>query len=633
MLKIINLLKKLFSKVKTGKKPESKEKAEFPPGTKIGLFGHANVGKTVFFTVLFETTRYDPEFKLDSRDTKTASELVKNFEDMTGLGLTVRDGRRMDKRVARTFPPPTSETKYLSFVAVLNKRTRMPFTSVDYRGEIASIHEQPELKEELFKFISRSDCLLFFMEPNAIHSEVDCREQITSFNDILQRLSDGGNKGLSLPVGLVITKADQLVGFEDESQATLIGRTCEYSKAKGYRQFVDQLLEQPQVKKRGRWREELKTIMNRLRTFFETLSVMNLDFQVFFISALGSPPLHEVGDKGAVVITPPRELKPIGIKEPFRWASQRILLKKRLNVLSRITKWVLGLTLIWILFYSIPNIMNLVFWYPKIDAVETAIESRKGALAEIEDRQLEGFAKDYRDYTRRRWVHSFFGMGELKSFAQQREIDLKNVPKPVQSTTKGTSEELAERDQITTDDAVALALPNKKLEEIKKMIADSASSPEFLVVTAADSLRLFLQSLNSVNVTSKGGKDKLESMKSRVNRYLEKTECFSKRTSFDITDVRVIPNGYILYVRSGGGRWGGIFPDEPEFRKIPWTKDDPVSYILVNEETYDTSDSVYLGSFGILKNSVDTVQFPRVGRRLIITKEGFNCKLPTAQDL
>jgi hypothetical protein len=627
MLKIINLFKKLFKKAKKGKKPEGKERAEFPPGTKIGLFGHANVGKTVFFTMLFETTRYDPKFKLDTRDHQTAAELVRNWEDMAGLGITVHEGRRMDKRVTRKFPPPTSETKCLSFVAVLNKKTRLPFISMDYRGEIASIHEQPELKEELFKFLGQSDCLLFFMEPNAIHSEVDCREQIASFNDILQRLSDGDNKGLSLPVGLVITKADRLVDFEDESQTNLIGRTCEYSKAKGFKQFVDQLLEQPQIKRRGRWREEVRTMMNRLRTFFETLSAMNLDFQVFFVSALGNPPLHEVGDKGEVIMAPPRELKPIGIKEPFRWAIRRLLVEKRLATLRKITKWVLALTLIWVLFYSIPNLLNLAFWYPKIDKVEKTIErgGYQNNLAGLEEENLENFRRAYRRYASRRWVNSFFGMGGLKEFANQREIEIALAS----TSVPGIPEEKPKVEKLSPADSTAVASANERFQNLKELITENANSPEFLLVTAVDSLKAFLQFIKDVEVESKGAKTIIASIKRRVNRYLKKTKCWDEKHSFDI-NVRGIPKGYSLWVFSGGKKKGKIFPEAPKFPNIPWTKEHDVIYALENERTFEISESVNLGRFGILKSSV---RFPLLNCELTLKIEGFDCKLPQPKDL
>lgn len=626
MLKIISLFKKLSIKARKKEKAEGKEKAEFPPGTKIGLFGHANVGKTVFYTVLFETTRYDPKFKLDTRDHQTAAELLRNWEDMTGLGITVRDARRIDKRVPRKFPPPTSETKYLSFVAVLNRRTRLPLTSVDYRGEIASIHEQPELKEELLKFLSQSDCLLFFMEPSAIHSEVDCREQTASFNDVLQRMADGNDEGLSLPVGLVITKADQLVGFEDESQTNLIGPTCEYGKAKGYQKFVDQLLEQSQIKRRGRWREELKTIMNRLRTFFETLSAMNLDFQVFFVSAMGNPPIHEIGDKGETVLTPPRELKPIGIKEPFRWALKRILVKKRLDTLRKITKWIFVLTLIWALFYSIPNLLNLAFWYPKINHVEKIIEDEgcQDNLAALGDKLVD-FRKAYRRYAQRRWVSSFFVMGDLKDYAVQREFDLEQAL----ASAPGIPEEKRKVEKLSPEDSAAVAPANERFKNLKQLIRENANSPEFLLVDAVDSLKTFLQFLKDAKVESKGAKARLAYIKGRVDRYLKKVKCWDKEQSFDIS-VQGIPEDYSLRGLSGGKKWGKIFPGDPPWKNIRWTKDDPVIYYLVNEKANKISDTVNQSSFEILKKSL-VVKL--AGFTLKIEAEGFDCKVPTPKDL
>lgn len=614
MLTIISLVRKLIGKAKKGKKPEGKEKAEFPPGTKIGVFGHTNVGKTVFFTMLYGTTREDPKFKL-TPDTQTGRELEQNFKGMKGQEITIIHGLRTDKTVARKFPPPTSETKYLAFVAVLNKRTKLPFISVDYRGEIASIYEQPELKEELTKFLTQSDCLLFFMEPNAIHSEVDCRAQVVSFNALLQRLSNGNNKSLNIPVGLVVTKADKFVGFEDESQANLIGRTCEYSKTKEYQKFVDQLLEQSQIKKRERWKEELKTIMNRLRTFFETLCAMNLDFQVFFVSALGNPPFQEIGDKGEVVMTPPRELKPIGIKEPFLWAIKRVLVRKRLNILRKLTKWVLGLTLIWVLSYSIPNLLNLASWYPKVDKVEKIIEQRRYQknLAGLEEKNLKKFTEDYEHYANRFWVSSFFGMGGLKDFARKRAAELDSAMNSIPKTPQPVT--------LSDEEKNAVASLKERLKNLRALIRERQDSTEFLLGAVVESLNVIRQSIESLS-------EEARKQSPSVDGYLERARCWDNPQMFNIT-VQNIPEGYGLWVRSGGVRKGKLFPDSNTFSNIPWTKNNSVSYMLERDDG-NISDSVDLGAFGILKHRV---LLPNVNRELRISIEGITCKPPTLADL
>ncbi|MFQ6032024.1 MAG: hypothetical protein ACE5K2_03805, partial [Candidatus Zixiibacteriota bacterium] len=268
MLRLLGFFKKLKAKRKKKKEGE-KEVPPVPKANKIAIFGHTNVGKTVFFVMAHEMAREDIDFRLDAKDDLTASELLSNLRLLKGLEVSVSEGARAEKKVERRFPPPTSETKSLSFVAVLNQRKRFDFASLDYRGEIASIDEQPELKEDLIKFCIESDCVLFFIEPSVIFSELYCRNQLASFKSLLQLLVNG-KRSLSIPVGLVVTKADFFDGFEDDSQAVLISRPCEYAKSKRYEEFVQQLLDQPHIKRNERWRKDLKRVLNRLEDFFET---------------------------------------------------------------------------------------------------------------------------------------------------------------------------------------------------------------------------------------------------------------------------------------------------------------------------------------------------------------------------
>ena len=69
--KIFKKLAKVFkSGSKDGKKGGSK--FDWPSGTKIAVYGHANAGKTVYFTVLNEECKFGKDLQLSITDTGTA---------------------------------------------------------------------------------------------------------------------------------------------------------------------------------------------------------------------------------------------------------------------------------------------------------------------------------------------------------------------------------------------------------------------------------------------------------------------------------------------------------------------------------------------------------------------------------
>ena len=66
-----------------------------------------------------------------------------------------------------------------------------------------------------------------------------CEREIMSFTSMINQVTEHGGKGLRIPIGLMITKADEIEGFENESQVTLVGRKAEYLKAKDFDTFVE----------------------------------------------------------------------------------------------------------------------------------------------------------------------------------------------------------------------------------------------------------------------------------------------------------------------------------------------------------------------------------------------------------
>ncbi|MDH4156130.1 MAG: hypothetical protein OEW00_02500, partial [candidate division Zixibacteria bacterium] len=94
---IIGLFKKGKGKVKAkGKK--GAEVSPWPAGTRIGVFGHQNSGKTVYFTVLNEECKISRNLQISVTDNATSSEFLINRRAIWGLGTTSEVGTIVDLR-------------------------------------------------------------------------------------------------------------------------------------------------------------------------------------------------------------------------------------------------------------------------------------------------------------------------------------------------------------------------------------------------------------------------------------------------------------------------------------------------------------------------------------------------------
>jgi GTPase SAR1 family protein len=617
MLRIISLTKKILHKFKKKKEKPGKG-PQVPEGNKIAVFGHTNVGKTVFFVMAHEAGREDVDFRLDTKDDQTAAELLSNLRLLEGLEATVADGMRSEKRVERRFPPPTSETKVLNFVAVLNQSKRFDFSSLDYRGEIASIEEQPELKEELIKFCLKSNCILFFIEPQVISSELYCRNQMASFKSLLQQLLNG-KPNLPVPIGVVVTKSDLYDDFQDDSQTVLISRPYEFAKTKRYDQFVLQLLDQPHVKRSDRWKKDVKQVLERMEDFFETLTSLSSDYQVFFVSALGSRPPQKQDDSGATVFCPPRQLKPIGVTEPLKWAVNRILQQKRIKAWKTVTRVVFWLAFIWCLFYSIPNLLNLGFWYPDLLSGEQKLSASgyksKAMLNRLSQEDQKPLKKPFERYFNKFLVGSFFGMDSLEYFARHRFDGVvaaaPEPKKPEPVVDSAFQKEKGDYDKLESEF-------NKLKSEINKY------SENDRLEKAPDKLMAFQATLDASQLSSQTATNKIQSMKRQIDKYLQKMECWDKEKAFSIT-VDKIPDGYGLYVFIGKNKYGRIYNNTKTDTKVVWKKGEQVIYQLRNENTGKPTDKPIEGNYGIVQT---IIEFPEIPTKLVITKKGFDCEVP-----
>ena len=219
-LKIIKKLGKLF-KGGSGDSKKSSSAFEWPSGTRIGVYGHANAGKTVYFTVLNEECKIGKDLQISITDTGTASDILSNYRALWGVGTETGSGTVVDLRGEKKFPDPTPDGKLLLFNAIIDRSSKYSVCTYDYGGKAISLNSSGELAEKVADFTLSSDGVLFFFDPKVLGAEMQTHAHAASFVSLLEKLAPLDKK-LPIPVALVITKSDILPGFSGEDQSILV---------------------------------------------------------------------------------------------------------------------------------------------------------------------------------------------------------------------------------------------------------------------------------------------------------------------------------------------------------------------------------------------------------------------------
>ena len=158
--KIFKKLGKLFKGgSKGGKKGGSS--FEWPSGTRIGIYGHANSGKTVYLTVLNEECKIGKDLQLSITDTATASDILSNYRAIWGVGTETGSGTVVDLRGEKKFPDPTPDGKLLLFNAIVDRSNKYSVCTYDYGGKAISLNSSGELADKVADFTLGCDGLLF----------------------------------------------------------------------------------------------------------------------------------------------------------------------------------------------------------------------------------------------------------------------------------------------------------------------------------------------------------------------------------------------------------------------------------------------------------------------------------------
>jgi hypothetical protein len=418
---------------------------------RIGIYGHKGVGKTVFFTIVYAFSKKQEDFELMALG-ETQEILEEKFNLMRGKGMDLKTGQTIE---ARRFPPLSTGEQKLDFEVRVGKNTIVPVTTMDYSGELIYIDTRGELKQSLIDFFKNCECVLFFIDPDGLQNEAERSNRVAAFTDLIAQLS-GPEKRLKMPVGLVITKADELAGFKSADQSVLIGLGTGYIRALNFAGLLRGVLKQRNVASRPEWKNELESILNRLESFFKPLINRTMDFQVFFVSSTGNNPEVISDSTGEKVKVPPEDLSPLGVSFPLRWAIDRIGAYRQSIIHWAILKWTFLIVALIINLVALGNIYNGM----KIRSLLWDIKSTGGDYSEVN----RTIAKKYENYAKNFIIKSFFGefsrkaMVEAKYFstagARQAHSELESEFKAVIKTWDNKMSAINEQDTAAYNKAL-----------------------------------------------------------------------------------------------------------------------------------------------------------------------------------
>ncbi len=396
---------------KAGKKGSVAPQSPWPAGTRIGVFGHENSGKTVYFTVLNEESKISKNLQISVTDNDTAGEFLANYRAIWGLGTSGEAGTVVDFQGEKKFPDPTRTDKTLLFNAILDRNTKLSVVSLDYSGKAVSISEHGSDSEKIYDFMVGCDGLLFFYDPKIMGAELESQARIASFINLLEQLAPLKAR-LPIPIGLVITKADILPGFSGDDQTVLVDDENEYLMSEDFELFLERILESNKVASNSAWAGTVRSVLIKLKDFLRVVLGRTLDFQIFFTSCTGQEPEKIGTDVGRSIYAPPKKMQPIGVKQPMYWLLNAIVRNKKVSRVRQIAKLVTAISLIWIVLFSIPYVIHFSFLHPRPAKVESEVlETAGGNIYNASSKARDRIVKAYRGYERNivtRWFFSPF---------------------------------------------------------------------------------------------------------------------------------------------------------------------------------------------------------------------------------
>ncbi len=426
--KIFSIFKKgskVAAKTQKGKKGEGGMK--WPSGTRIGVYGHTNSGKTVYFTVLNEESKISSDIQISVIDNPTSAEFLANRRAIWGLGTTTSEGTMVDLRGEKKFPEPTEEDRVLLFNAILDRKKTISVVTYDYPGKAVSISDSSQVREKVADFMRGCDGLLFFFDPKTLASELQCQSHVASFVNMLEQIAPLSGH-LPIPVGLVVTKADILAGFSGEDQTVLIRPEVENLLSENFDVFLEKVLADSRITSNSDWAASVRNVLVKVREFLKVIVGRTLNFQIFFTSNTGDQPQKIATDVGRSIYAPPEKIHPVGVREPFCWVLKSVIRNRRVCRMRSFTKFVAILSVIWMLIYSVPFLINFSYLLPGVtDKEDTILKKHKGSFYTLPKSNIDEIVRSYRRYSVSKTVRWFFPNFTLAAKAVANKYKAANV--------------------------------------------------------------------------------------------------------------------------------------------------------------------------------------------------------------
>jgi hypothetical protein len=386
---------------------------DWPDGVRLGVFGHANAGKSVYFTVLNEEAKISKDLQISVTDNRTSGEFLKNYRNLWGLGITETVGTVVDRQGEKRFPDPTQSDHLLLFNAILDRSTKVSVVAYDYPGDAVAISGQTDIDDKVLDFMAGADGLLFFFDPKTLQAELQTQAHVASFVNMLERLAPL-NARLPIPVGLVITKSDILHGFGSDDKTVLISPEEEHLLAEDFDVLLEQILSSSRIAADREWSGSVRNVLVKLREFLKVIVGRSLDFQIFFVSATGSEPQKIGTDVGRSIYKPPDRIAPIGVKRPMHWLLHSILRNRKISRLRKVAKYAALFSFLWCVVFSIPFAWHFMYLMPEaVNTEKNVLESYNGNMLNSTDRDRNKIINAYGDYERSRTVRWLFPRFEV----------------------------------------------------------------------------------------------------------------------------------------------------------------------------------------------------------------------------
>jgi len=454
---------------------------DWPSGLRIGVFGHANSGKTVYFTVLNEECKVSKDLGLSVTDNLTAGEFLTNYRALWGLGTSDGAGTMVDLREDKQFPPATSGEKILQFNAILDRSKNIPVVTYDYNGRAVSIKERHELADKVRDFMAGCQGILFFFDPKVLGAELECQAHVASFVNMLELLAPAGGR-LPIPVALVVTKADVLPGFGGEPHTVLVKSDQEHFLAEDYEIFLEKVLTSNRIASNPTWAGSVRDVLVKLKDFLKLVVGRTLDFQVFFTSNTGVEPTKIGTDVGRSIYRPPDKMQPIGVREPFYWLLKSIGRNRKLSAFRKLAKYAVVLSLLFAAVWSAPHLYTFQFKLNRISGLEQRYWEGKATVHEISQTSRNDLRDKYRAFSRSRfanWLFQDFTVQAEASYNFYRNVsedaDLRKLATSIAELTNVVNNKAAWPKPAPSGDTV---VPTEQTTELENAIKHYTETPD-----------------------------------------------------------------------------------------------------------------------------------------------------------